>query len=178
MLLKIGKMTPRCQKRHPSDEYIGARFPCDEYTREFTSWCTLISIRTGLQKNFLVNNRPGSQDSPVYYSQWSIDYLVYFALAGSFVNQSRSTPRWLFDDKIQSKKSRDTVPLMAIPELPPLTQKNFRLYMFYVFTFSFLEKVFFRFPNEAALGPVAYFPTVKRQNLSFLIPPPLPPAVG
>jgi hypothetical protein len=47
---------------------------------------------TGLQKNFLVDNRPGSQDTPVYHSQGNLDYLMYFALAGSFVNQSRSVP--------------------------------------------------------------------------------------
>ena len=89
MLLKISKMTPRCPKRLPGDEYTGesqlpggeytgesrfpggeytgeSRLPCDEYPGSRLLSVLLTSIRTGLQKNFLVNNRPGSQDSPVH----------------------------------------------------------------------------------------------------------------
>ncbi len=40
------------------------------------------SIRTGLQKNFLVTNRPASQDFPVSLTQGSLDYLVSVAPAG------------------------------------------------------------------------------------------------
>jgi hypothetical protein len=35
MLLKISKMTPRCPKRLPGDEYTGeSQLPGDEYPRE------------------------------------------------------------------------------------------------------------------------------------------------
>jgi hypothetical protein len=116
MLRKISKMSPWCPKRLPGDkytsesqlpggEYIGesrlhggeytgeSRLPCDEYLGSRLLSVLWTSIRTGLQKNFLMNNRPGSQDSPVYYTQGSLDSLEYFALEGSFVNQFRSTPR-------------------------------------------------------------------------------------
>ena len=88
MLLKISKMTPRYPKRLPGDEYTESQLPGGEYTREsrlpgdetqgsfdspvmITPGSRLLSvlwtsIRTGSQKNFLVNNRPGSQGSPVY----------------------------------------------------------------------------------------------------------------
>jgi hypothetical protein len=80
MLFKIGKMTPWCPKRIPGVEYTGVfKLLGDEYTvlwsldssvmntlgsRLFSVLST--NIRRGLQKNILVNNRPGSQDSPVY----------------------------------------------------------------------------------------------------------------
>ncbi len=63
MLIKIGKMIPQCPKwlpgdeytskscfpsgeytgasQLPSDEYTMSRLPCDEYTGESTSFCTL-----------------------------------------------------------------------------------------------------------------------------------------
>ncbi len=89
MLHKIGIMTPRCPKqlpggeytgesqllggeytgesRLPGDEYTGeSRLPCDEYTGESTSLCTLDKNKNMFTKNFVVNNRPGSQGSPVY----------------------------------------------------------------------------------------------------------------
>ncbi len=87
--LKIGKMAPRCPKRLPDDEYTGesrlpsgeyteeSRLPGDEYTVESQLPCDentgsrlfsviWTSIRTVLQRKFLVYNRPGSQDSAGY----------------------------------------------------------------------------------------------------------------
>jgi hypothetical protein len=51
------------------------------------------SIRTGLQKNFLVTDGPGKQDSTMYQSQGSHDSLIYFASAGFFGNQFRLIPQ-------------------------------------------------------------------------------------
>jgi hypothetical protein len=73
MLLKINKMTPRCPKQLPGDEYTGesqlpvvntpgslvspgdeytgeSRLPCDEYTGESTSKCTLNKHKNMLTK--------------------------------------------------------------------------------------------------------------------------------
>ncbi len=74
-----------------------------------TPWSRLLSvlwtsIRTGLHTNFLVNNRPGGQDFPVYISQGSLDSLVYFALAGSIVNQFRSAPRWWIHREVSTPR--------------------------------------------------------------------------
>jgi hypothetical protein len=78
MPLKTGKMTPRCPKQlssdeypgesqHPADEYTDkSRLPSGEYTGEATFSVLWRNIRTALQKHFLVNSRPGSQDFLVY----------------------------------------------------------------------------------------------------------------
>ncbi len=60
------------------------------------------SIRTGLQKNLMVINRPGSQDSSMYYSLGSLDSVVYFALASFFKNKLRSTPWWWIHQRIST----------------------------------------------------------------------------
>jgi hypothetical protein len=77
MHLKIGKITPRCQKQLPGDEYTcDFLLLGDEYTGSLnspvmnTQGSQLLSVlrtsnRTGVQKNFLVNNRPQSQDNSV-----------------------------------------------------------------------------------------------------------------
>jgi hypothetical protein len=89
MLLKIGKMTPQCPERLPSDEYTGKSWlpggeyykeswlPSDEYTVENWLHCDeyrgvdfLVYFKQASEQlyeiNFLVSNRPGSQVSPVY----------------------------------------------------------------------------------------------------------------
>jgi hypothetical protein len=65
MLLKIVKATPWCAKRVPSHNYTGdpdslvVNTPGSRLLDVFGT-----SMKTGLQKNFLVANRPGSPDSP------------------------------------------------------------------------------------------------------------------
>ncbi len=85
MLLKIGKMTPRCLKQLPDDEYTGEsrltpgspdspvvnapgslNYPVMNTPGSRRLGVFGTSIRTGLQTNFMVTNKPGSQDSSMY----------------------------------------------------------------------------------------------------------------
>jgi hypothetical protein len=51
MLRKIGKMTPRCPKWLPCDEYtVESQLPCDEYIGSRLLCVLWTSIRTALQK--------------------------------------------------------------------------------------------------------------------------------
>jgi hypothetical protein len=102
---KIGNATPPCPTGLPGDEYTGESGPPVVNTPGSLASPLVnppgslnhpmmntpgshlhsvfgTSIRTGLQKNFLVTkNRSWSKDSPVY-SQGNLDSLTYFAPAG------------------------------------------------------------------------------------------------
>jgi hypothetical protein len=94
MVLKISKTTYRCTKRLPGGEHtwVGLNSPVINTPGWWLLGVFGISLRAGFQKNFLVTNRPGSQDSHVYWSWGCLDSLAYFVPAGFFVNQFKSTP--------------------------------------------------------------------------------------
>ncbi len=70
--------TGECQLS--GSEYIGkSRLPCDDYTSELTSWCTLNEHQNRFTKNLSGDRQFRSQDSPMYSSQGSLAYLMYFA---------------------------------------------------------------------------------------------------
>jgi hypothetical protein len=64
MLLKIDKTTPWYPKRLSGDEYMGLDSPVMNALGRRLLAVFVARIRTSLQRNFLVTNRPGSEDFP------------------------------------------------------------------------------------------------------------------
>jgi hypothetical protein len=137
MLPKTGKMTPRCPKQLSGDKYAGeSRLPGGEYIGESTSLCTLIKHQNRFTKQTFWWIIDQEVKTPVYQSQGSHDYLVYFAPAGSpsvlitceytretniqkisesFLGVSNGTRRSCMMKKTRAKNSRDIIPIKGLP---------------------------------------------------------------
>jgi hypothetical protein len=79
-----GVSTPRSEytgeSQLPGSKCIGeSQLPCDEYTSESTSWCTSNKHWNRFTKKLPSDKQFRSQDSPMYSSQGSFAYLMYFA---------------------------------------------------------------------------------------------------
>ncbi len=89
-------MTPQCPKQLASDEYNGewihlgvsapgsdyvgeSLLPCDEYASESTFLCTLNKHQNSFKKKLSGDKQFRNQDSPMYSSQGSLAYLMFFA---------------------------------------------------------------------------------------------------
>ncbi len=106
MVLKISKTTPRCTNRLPGGEHtwVGLNSPVINTPGWWLLGVFGISLRAGFKKNFLVTNRPGSQDSHVYWSWGCLDSLAYFVPAGFFCK-----PIYVYSLVYSSLGSRDSL---------------------------------------------------------------------